>query len=366
MRWIRRPCIVVMVIASFEFCSIRTSAFTLQHPARRDTHSQRISHRTWTSQSLFKGFIPQSALYSTSSKKPDTPSSLFRDLTDFWKQIVPSFTVNQADRPQLKAWQCHGDSQKSLVRNLKEANIIKTVEVQKVMEAVDRRFFVSEEPLEDTDMAYWDRPLSIAHGQSISAPHMHAHVLEHILPAIQQNARRGGPVKILDIGCGSGYVTACFGRWFHAKANRFGQPQKSILPFEGKVYGMDIHEDLCEFTKANIQKNNGDLLDSGTISIDFGNGWLGWPEEAPFDAIHVGAAAAVFPKELAMQLALRGVLLVPVGDKDSVQTLMKVKRTKGPDQRDRGYFCWEDYEITKLLGVRYVPLVEQPKQDSHE
>jgi protein-L-isoaspartate(D-aspartate) O-methyltransferase len=81
------------------------------------------------------------------------------------------------------------------------------------------------------------------------------------------------------------------------------------------------------------------------------------PDSAPFDAIHVGAAAASFPQALALQLKVGGVLIVPVGPQQGAQTLCKVEKIsdKHPD-----HFDASDYRFQELLGVRYVPLIQEP------
>ena len=266
------------------------------------------------------------------------------------------------NEPMMKAWHCHGRTQRDLVDRLRQADIVKSPAVQQVMEQVDRRFYIGETNFNSGVNPYLDTPQGIGKAQTISAPHMHARVLEEILPTLERNAQEqqdGGqtPVKVLDVGCGSGYLTACLGRWFSSKDKQGGG--QSILPFSGMVYGMDIYPELVDLTRHNIQKNDGDLLRNGMISLKHGNGWLGWPEQAPFDAIHVGAAAASFPTQLALQLALHGVLIVPVGPTGNVQTLLKVERVSQNSSNNN--FVWEDFIVTQLLDVRYVPLVQRPE-----
>lgn len=128
-----------------------------------------------------------------------------------------------------------------------------------------------------------------------------------------------------------------------------------ILPFPGRVYGMDIHADLVELSTRNIRKVDADLLNDKIISLKVGNGWQGWEEQAPFDAIHVGAAAPTFPVALAQQLRKHGVLIVPVGPTSGVQTLLRVERID-----TTGTFRL-DFALTELLGVRYVPLIQGPE-----
>jgi protein-L-isoaspartate(D-aspartate) O-methyltransferase len=242
-----------------------------------------------------------------------------------------------------------------MVSRLKQAGIIQSDAVAAVMEAVDRRHYVPDETV-----AYQDTPLSIGLGQTISAPHMHAHVLQEIYPYVQNKPN----VKFLDVGCGSGYLTACFARWIQPKPTTITPGGKTTTTTtttttsflgatSGRVYGIDIHKHLVDMTKINMQKADGDLLDITVLSTT--NGWHGLPDAAPFDAIHVGAAAAEFPQELATQLKKDGVLIVPVGPQYAAQSLIKVQRI---DDRHGNQFDASEYKFTELLGVRYVPLVD--------
>ena len=116
-------------------------------------------------------------------------------------------------------------------------------------------------------------------------------------------------------------------------------------------------------SRDNIQKEDGDLFDSKTVQVMVGDGWKGYPAEAPYNAIHVGAAAAIFPKDLLNQLQLGGVMVIPVGPDGGTQYLYRVERVGargevvGESNDHSTGFVKDDYEIQKLLGVRYVPLV---------
>jgi protein-L-isoaspartate(D-aspartate) O-methyltransferase len=260
----------------------------------------------------------------------------------------------------MRAWHCHGRNQRDLVDRLAQAGIAKSDSVKEVLRLVDRRYYVHEA---SDELAYMDAPQSIGLGQTISAPHMHAHVLEEILPVLQ---RQPEPLALLDVGCGSGYLTACFGRWVQARpseSSSIGATAGSIpsgpLGKTGKVYGIDIYPHLVDLTRQNMKKNDADLLTSHTVSLSHANGWNGLPNAAPFDAIHVGAAAANFPRQLALQLKVGGVLIVPVGPTGGTQYLYRVDRI-GQSSTNAREFVDSDYRITELLGVRYVPLVEGP------
>lgn len=257
--------------------------------------------------------------------------------------------------PVMKAWFCDGKTQKTLVDNLRQAQIVKSAAVQATMASVDRMYYLPEGYDKNP---YADAPQPILKGQTCSAPHMHAHVLEDMLPYLlkrQEEILRSDdaaqqPLKVLDVGCGSGYLTACLGRWFKP----LGKDQTFTVP--GNVFGMDIHTELVNMTRQNMLKADGDLLDQGIVELRVGNGWTGWAEEAPFDAIHVGAAAASVPVDLAQQLlAPNGVLIVPVGAQNQVQKLLKIQRCKQSPK-----FSAQDYRVEELLQVRYVPLVQGP------
>merc|ERR1712048_205145 len=106
-------------------------------------------------------------------------------------------------------------------------------------------------------------------GATISAPHMHTHALELLSNYLLPGAR------VLDVGCGSGYLCACMSR---------------MVGSEGTVVGMDYLRPLVDLAKSNLQKADGDLLDNKRVVIKQGDGWYGCADDGPFDCIHVGAA----------------------------------------------------------------------------
>jgi protein-L-isoaspartate(D-aspartate) O-methyltransferase len=237
-------------------------------------------------------------------------------------------------------------SQRNLVSKLQREGVISQKEAIAAMNQVDRRNYV----MDAADMyAYADTPQGIECGQTISAPHMHAYAMEELVPFLRKCPRDA--VKILDVGCGSGYLTATLGRLVHKSPH---EPM-SLLGKTGTVYGMDVYPRLVDLTRENIQRGDGDLLESGTVQLKVGNGWDGWPEAAPFDAIHVGAAASTFPKVLANQLAVGGVMVIPIGPEGGFQNFYRVERIAQTGNVD------SDFQSYKLLGVRYVPLVHAPR-----
>lgn len=281
-------------------------------------------------------------------------------------------------KPKMRAWTCHGKNQLELVDRLCQAKIIKSPLVRAVMEQVDRTNYVPNDP-------YMDAPQTIGLGQTISAPHMHAYVLEEIYPYLTKTTSSKSatassssspeePIRILDVGCGSGYLTAAFGRWLQSNkpttsssaAASGGDGKNSILfpnngtPLHSKVFGIDVHPPLTELTRSNISKQDKDLLDTGLVTLALKDGWKGWPAHAPFDAIHVGAAAESLPEDLAVQLKMGGILIIPIGPNGGEQKLYKIERISDKGNTS-GTYVAEDYRINVLLGVRYVPLVQHPE-----
>ncbi|KAI9203293.1 protein-L-isoaspartate O-methyltransferase-like protein [Polychytrium aggregatum] len=221
------------------------------------------------------------------------------------------------------AWRCTGSSNAELVRNLARARIITKPAVEQAMLAVDRANYCSHQP-------YTDAPFSIQYGATISAPHMHAFALEALCDVIHEGSR------VLDVGCGSGYLTACFA---------------ALAGETGKVVGIEHIPQLVQLSQHNIAKDHPELLENGRVDIVQGDGRNGYAAEAPYEAIHVGAAAYPVPQALLDQLKVGGRMMVPVG----------------PCRGDQAVFIYtknERGEITKQrwMDVRYVPLTDASKQ----
>jgi len=177
--------------------------------------------------------------------------------------------------------------------------------------------------------AYEDSPQPIGHRATISAPHMHASACESLLEYLYPGAR------VLDIGSGSGYLTAVL-------ANLVGP--------SGSVVGIDHIQPLVIMAETNMSKSEDGkkMLDSGQVKFVKGDGRKGWVDGAPYDAIHVGAAAAEHHKELSDQLKAPGRMFVPV-EEGYMQHIYVV------DKKEDGTVVKK-----KLYGVQYVPLTDAP------
>ena len=167
----------------------------------------------------------------------------------------------------------------------------------------------------DVDKAYTNRALRIAQGQTISQPYLVAHMTE-IVRAVHG-------MKVLEVGTGSGY-------------------QAAVLAAIGcEVFTIEINAVLADSATRRLAR-----LGYDNVEVRHGDGYLGWPEEEPFDAIIVTAAPPELPDVLVQQLARGGRLVVPVGGVDAVQSLTLVTR-------DRSGIV----TVEEGLPVRFVPMV---------
>ena len=210
-----------------------------------------------------------------------------------------------------------------LCDSLKKKRYIKTQKVYDSMIKVDRVDFSPRNP-------YMDSPQPINYNVTISAPHMHAYCLE----LLKDHLKEGG--RALDVGFGSGYLTIAMSKMMNDK---------------GISVGIEHIKELCEFAKKNINKSHKKLIDEKRVVLIEGDGRLGCKEYAPYNCIHVGAAASSIPNELVDQLANGGRLVVPVGRENEDQYINII------DKDLNGKIT-----VRKELGVRYVPLTSAKKQ----
>ena len=194
---------------------------------------------------------------------------------------------------------------------------IKDKAVIKAMRTVQRHRFVPKASLRK---AYFDRPLPIGHGQTISQPYVVATMTELL--------EIGPDSVVLEIGTGSGYQAAI------------------LAEIVKEVYTIEIIEELAKPAAERLK-----TLGYDNVKTRTGDGYFGWKEHAPFDGIVVTAAASHIPPPLVEQLKPGGKLVIPVGAPFQVQNLMVVEKR-------------EDGSVVKrsIYPVRFVPLTGGKKQ----
>jgi protein-L-isoaspartate(D-aspartate) O-methyltransferase len=207
-----------------------------------------------------------------------------------------------------------GEQRRDLVRHLERAGYVRTERVGLAMLAVKREDFVPETVRR---ASYADHPLDIGLGQTISAPHMVAIMVEAM------RAKEGQ--KVLEIGGGSGYHAAVMAH---------------MVGSQGHVYTVERLEPLADRARANLEAAG--FADRVTVLM--GDGSCGWSDLAPFDRISVACAAPDVPEPMLLQLADGGMLLIPVGGR-YVQELTRITRV-GTKFKKEG-----------LGGCVFVPLV---------
>ncbi len=206
------------------------------------------------------------------------------------------------------------NDRKNMVETQIKARGIKDPLVLKAMNQVKRHLFV---PKHLWDSAYNDYPLPIGHGQTISQPYIVALMTELL-------ELRGGE-KVLEIGTGSGYQAAV------------------LAEIAGEVFTIEIVEGLARTAKERLNK-----LGYTNIHVKAGDGYQGWPEEAPFDAIILTAAPDHIPKPLIEQLNMNGVIVMPMGS--FFQDLYRIRKTQKGILKEN------------IAPVRFVPMTGEAEK----
>jgi protein-L-isoaspartate(D-aspartate) O-methyltransferase len=207
------------------------------------------------------------------------------------------------------------EARKRMVEEQIEARGVRDPRVLDAMRQVPRHELV---PASQRDRAYEDRPLPIGHGQTISQP--------YVVAAMTDALRLTGGERVLEIGTGSGYQAAILSK------------------LAKEVYSIEIVPELAQRARADLAR-----LGYANVEVRQGDGWRGWPEKAPFDAIVVTAAPEEVPPDLIAQLAVGGRLVIPVGGRE--QQLMVVRKTPEGITRE------------VLFGVRFVPMRGEAEKD---
>jgi protein-L-isoaspartate(D-aspartate) O-methyltransferase len=210
------------------------------------------------------------------------------------------------------------DDRKKMVQTLRDRYEFSNEEVLNAMLNVPRHWFV---PKINQLAAYVDMPLPIGHGQTISQPFIVAY-MTGLLDLTPQ-------MKVLEIGTGSGYQAAV------------------LSEFTPNVYTIEILAPLAKRAREQLSQYG-----YNTIKTKLGDGYKGWPQYAPFDAIIVTCAPDHIPQPLIEQLKPNGKIVIPVGKEGYVQDLLLVtKKTDG------------SLEKKSMMPVRFVPLLRGKTED---
>jgi len=212
--------------------------------------------------------------------------------------------------PKLKDTNKHQGLRNQLAKLLEEKGIVDKG-VLEAIKKIPRHLFLNSS---FEDFAYQDKAFPIAAGQTISQPYTVAFQSQLL------EVKKGD--KVLEIGTGSGYQTAV------------------LCLLGAKVYSVERQNELFKITSLLLPK-----LGIRAKHLSFGDGYKGLPNHAPFDSIIVTAGAPTIPKALMAQLKIGGRLVIPVGDKDQVMTMLIRKNETQFEKHEFGDF-------------RFVPLLE--------
>ena len=205
-----------------------------------------------------------------------------------------------------------GQARKRMVQEQLVSRGIKDPRVLAAMAKVPRHLFIVEEL---QGQAYDDNPLPIGEGQTISQPYMVARMVEAL--------GLKGKELVLEIGTGSSYAAAV------------------LAELCGQVFSMEMVDDLAIRARAVLAS-----LGYRNVSVQVGDGTLGWEEHAPYDAVVISAGAPCIPRPLIRQLKLDGSLVLPMGEEER-QILVRIRKERGGLREEYLGGC----QFVKLMGT---------------
>jgi protein-L-isoaspartate(D-aspartate) O-methyltransferase len=221
--------------------------------------------------------------------------------------FLPTGALSQVAEPDP-----YRELRATMVRTQIEARGVRDERVLAAMREVPRHLFVEES---DWSLAYLDTPFPIGSGQTISQPYIVALMTELLQPESEH--------VVLEIGTGSGYQAAV------------------LAELVARVYTIEIVPELGQRAGATLAR-----LGYDKVTVRVGDGYQGWPEQAPFDRIIVTAAPETIPQRLVEQLKPGGRMVLPVGPQRGGQDLLIVEKDQDGN-----------VVTTRSLPVRFVPMV---------
>lgn len=234
---------------------------------------------------------------------------LLSQRSDYGSQTTETFGDYVADDDSYQTVRANMVEEHLIARDIDDQTVLD------VMGKVPRHLFVPENV---KDKAYGDHPLPIGHGQTISQP--------YIVALMTQTLQLNEDDKVLEIGTGSGYQAAV------------------LAEIVNQVHTIEIVEPLALAAEERLQ-----ALGYDNVNVKHADGYYGWEEYAPFDAIIVTAAANHVPPPLLNQLVEGGRLIIPLGDTLRFQTLTIITKEG------------EDLDTRFITGVRFVPMTGKAK-----
>jgi protein-L-isoaspartate(D-aspartate) O-methyltransferase len=239
------------------------------------------------------------------------PAQVVPGVTKGERKKVPAMPATEpqpaVDTPAFARARVRMVDEQIMARGVRDERVLS------VLRAVPRHAFVAED---ERAFAYSDHPLPIEGEQTISQP--------YIVALMTELAQISPGEKVLEVGTGSGYQAAV------------------LAALGAHVYSIEILKELADSARERLRALGYD------VQVRHGDGYAGWPEAAPFDAILVTAAPPAIPAPLREQLAIGGRLVIPVGV--SFQDLIVLTRTA------------QGYERQNVLPVRFVPMTGEAEQ----
>lgn len=242
---------------------------------------------------------------------------MFRGLRSAVGVVAALALVGSATRNCDASSDVYELKRQSMVERQLASRDIRDRRVLEAMRKVPRHLFVPEEVRR---FAYEDFPLPIGYDQTISQP--------YIVALMTQAAEPRSGDRALEIGTGSGYQAAV------------------LAELVREVFTIEIVPELCRRAAATLRE-----IGYGNVHVRCGDGYAGWPEEAPFDVILITAAAPRVPQPLVDQLAEGGRLVAPVGKPGAIQELVVYRKKDGNLQKRR------------LIPVRFVPMTGRVREE---
>lgn len=232
-----------------------------------------------------------------------------------WMLLLPAAPLAACEQGPTLPASDFTEARKAMVRDQIAARGVHDARVLEALGSVPRHEFVPEE---SRNLAYADRPLPIGHGQTISQPYIVAFMTAQLAPKATD--------RVLEIGTGSGYQAAVLAR------------------LVAEVFSIEIVEPLAQRAGADLRR-----LGFENVKVKSGDGFQGWPEHAPFDAIIVTCAPDHVPEPLVQQLKEGGRMIIPVGERISQDLYLLEKRAGKIERR-------------AVLPVRFVPMTGEAEK----